>query len=146
MFAERLRELRRIHDLTQLELAEKLGVAKSTIAGYEKGFRKPKMETLNQIADILNTSSDYLIGLTNDKTAKEHSKDLEKLLKEPDFTYKGKKLSNEDMDFLISYLERISKLEPNNNNNNNNNDINNSSNDKKNNNNNDNDVEFSTMN
>lgn len=120
LFAERLKKLRKENNLTQLELAEKLGVAKSTIAGYEKAFRKPKMKALNELAELFNTSADYLIGLTDDRSPKEPSKDLAKLLKEPDFHFKGKPVSNEDLDFLIQYLERIT--------NNNNNDINNNDN------------------
>lgn len=120
LFAERLKKLRKENNLTQLELAEKLGVAKSTIAGYEKAFRKPKMKALNELAELFNTSADYLIGLTDDRSPKEPSKDLAKLLKEPDFHFKGKPVSNEDLDFLIQYLERIT---------NNNNDINNNDND-----------------
>lgn len=111
MFAQRLRELRRSHNLTQLQLSEKIGTAKSTIAGYEKGVRKPKMAALNGIAQLFNTSADYLIGLTDDKTPKEPSKDLAKVLQAEDFHYKGKKLTNEDLDILISYLERVSKLD-----------------------------------
>lgn len=110
MFAERLRELRRSRGLTQLELSERIGLAKSTIAGYEKGFRKPKVQTLNIMAEFFNTSADYIIGLTDNKIAKDPSQDLHKLLSSKDFHYKGTKLSNKDLEFLVTYLERISEL------------------------------------
>lgn len=121
LFSKRLKELRKENKLTQLELAEKLGVAKSTIAGYEKGFRKPKMRALNELAELFNTSADFLIGLTDDRTAKEPSRDLAKLLKEPDFHYKGQPVTNEDLDFLIQYLENITNTKNNTNTNDNDN-------------------------
>lgn len=113
MFAQRLKELRKSYDLTQTELAEKIGKAKSTIAGYEKGFRKPKIEDLKILAHLFNTNTDYILGLSDDKTAKEPSKDLSKLLKDTDFHYKGQRLNNDDLDFLIKYLENVSKLKSN---------------------------------
>lgn len=111
MFAQRLRSLRKEFKLKQIEIADKLGVAKSTIAGYEKGIRKPKQDTLKEIADIFNTSTDYLLGLTDDRTPKEPTKDLERILNSPDYHFRGKKVSNEDLKFVLQYLERVNKAD-----------------------------------
>lgn len=111
MFAQRLKGLRKQAGYTQTDLGERIGVAKSTIAGYEKGFRKPKMEILNQLAEIFHTSADFILGLTNDRTPKEPSKDIEQILKEPDYHYRGKKLTNEELDLLLKYLDIIYKAE-----------------------------------
>ena len=62
MFKKRLRELRISHSLTQNELAQKLGIAKSTISMYENGNREPDFETLETIADFFNCDMDYLLG------------------------------------------------------------------------------------
>ena len=108
MFAERLKTLRKSHNMTQIQIAEKLEIAKSTVAGYEKGFRRPPIKTLNKLADIFNTSSDYLLGLTDDPTPKESANhDLAELLKLPDYTYKGIKLEDKDLDVIITFLESM---------------------------------------
>lgn len=44
-FGDRLREARVNKGLTQEQLAQKIGVAKSTLAGYEKGNREPILVT-----------------------------------------------------------------------------------------------------
>lgn len=55
-FARRLKELRLSHKMTQQALAEKLGIAKSTVSMYENGKRQPDFETLEAIADLFNVS------------------------------------------------------------------------------------------
>ncbi|MFP5116115.1 helix-turn-helix domain-containing protein [Bacillaceae bacterium C204] len=112
MFAQRLKELRKAAGMNQSELGEKIGVAKSTIAGYEKGFRKPKIKVLNQLAEIFYTSTDYILGITDVKTPTKPSKDIEKILKEPDYHYKGRKLTNDDLELLLKYLDTIYKMDP----------------------------------
>lgn len=59
-FNERLKEARINAGLTQEQLAEKLGMGKSTIAGYEKGNREPSMYTIKNIMDILNIDANFL--------------------------------------------------------------------------------------
>lgn len=61
-FGKNLRMYRRERDLTQAQLAEMVGVAHNTIAGYEKGDREPSYQTLEAIADVLNVSIDALMG------------------------------------------------------------------------------------
>ena len=112
MFAQRLKELRKSSGMNQSELGEKIGVAKSTIAGYEKGFRKPKLRVLNDLAEIFHTSADFLLGLTDDKTPNKPSKDIEKILKEPDYHFRGRKLTNDDLELLLKYLDTIYKMDP----------------------------------
>jgi transcriptional regulator with XRE-family HTH domain len=111
MFSERLRTLRKEKKMTMEDLAHIIGVGKSTISSYESDLRRPKKETLIHLSDIFEVSTDYLLGLSDDRTRKEDSKDLSKLLSEPDYHYKGQQISKQDMDFLINYLDRISKLE-----------------------------------
>lgn len=69
MFAERLRELRRAADLTQSQLAEALGFAQTTIATYERGVKEPGREVIIAVAKYFGVSTDYLLGLTDDKNA-----------------------------------------------------------------------------
>lgn len=62
-FATRLKELRLQYRLTQTQLAERLGVSKSTISYYELLERTPSPDILVRLAEIFNVSLDYLMGL-----------------------------------------------------------------------------------
>lgn len=66
-FAERFKYLREKKGWTQDQAAEKLGISRSTIAGYEseEKNRIPREETLMKIADYFATSTDYLLGRTD---------------------------------------------------------------------------------
>lgn len=50
----RLRYLRKLDNVTQQQLADSIGVAKSTISMYENGQREPDFETLEAISDFFN--------------------------------------------------------------------------------------------
>lgn len=52
--------------MLQKELAKALGVTDNTISYYCKGARSPQLEQLPRIAETLNTTTDYLLGLTDD--------------------------------------------------------------------------------
>jgi len=59
---DRLKELRKKRGLSQVALAERLGLSKSTIGAYETGDITPSVEALNAIADFFNVDLDYLLG------------------------------------------------------------------------------------
>ena len=59
--ARRLSELRKDKGITQNELAEMLGVSRTTVANYETGNRTPEYDTLARLADIYQVSCDYII-------------------------------------------------------------------------------------
>ena len=61
-FNEILKQLRNRDNLSQAELAQKLGVAKSTIGMYESGKREQDFETLESIADFFNVDMNFLLG------------------------------------------------------------------------------------
>lgn len=63
-FSDMLVFLRRRDNLSQQELASKIGLAKSTISMYERGERKPSFEVLEQLADYFNVNMDTLLGTT----------------------------------------------------------------------------------
>lgn len=58
-FNERLKLIRKDNNLTQLELANLLGVSKSTISGYETGTYQPSFENIIRLSDIFSISVDY---------------------------------------------------------------------------------------
>ena len=61
-FHLRLRELRKVHKLSQQELADHLKISKSSINMYERGEREPGIDTLENIADFFNVDLSYLTG------------------------------------------------------------------------------------
>ncbi len=62
-FGERLRHARKEKGLTQKEMAERLGIAGSTYAGYETGFREPDLFRLKAIIKELGVDSSWLLGV-----------------------------------------------------------------------------------
>lgn len=64
---ERIRNLREDMDLTQQNMADKLFINRRTYSSYEIGVRSIPIEILSSIADIFETSTDYLIERTNVK-------------------------------------------------------------------------------
>lgn len=67
-FGSRIKQLRKVNKLTQAGLAKKLGVSKETIYRYENNIQDPSLARTKQLAIILNTSLDYLMGLDNSYT------------------------------------------------------------------------------
>lgn len=61
-FAGVLKKLRTDKNMSQADLAKKLGVSKSRISMYELGEREPDFETLELIADYFNVDMGYLLG------------------------------------------------------------------------------------
>ena len=57
--------MREDHDLTQKNLAEKLGMKQPQYYRYEQGFRDIPTDILIQLADLYETTTDYLLGRTN---------------------------------------------------------------------------------
>lgn len=62
-FGERLKELRMSQHMTQQELANRLGVAKSIVSYYESGERFPSYDILVRIARIFRVTTDYLLEI-----------------------------------------------------------------------------------
>lgn len=58
----RIRSLRKQAHLTQQEMANLLGISRRTYANYERGVHAMPVEVLVCIADIFDTSLDYLTG------------------------------------------------------------------------------------
>lgn len=65
MIGNSLRILRKQHNETQTQMAERLGVTQRTIANWEAGSRNPDLEMLKKISTIYEVTTDYLLGLTD---------------------------------------------------------------------------------
>lgn len=62
MFAENLMELRKLHNMSQEELAEKINVSRQTLSKYETGESLPDIEKCQAIANTFGVSVDDLIN------------------------------------------------------------------------------------
>ncbi len=68
-FAQILIDLRNESNLSQMQLAEKIGVSQSTIAKLEIGRNEATASTLAKLAAFFDVSADYLLGLSDDLDA-----------------------------------------------------------------------------
>lgn len=108
-FGEKIRAERKKLGLTQIELAEKIGVTNRVITSYETGKSFPRTrDAYKRIADALGVNVNYL--LSDDEAfilgAKEQfgyrgKKGAEKLLAEVTGLFAGGEMAEEDMDELM---------------------------------------------
>lgn len=61
----RITETLQKRGMTQRGLAERIGVTEAVISRYVSGEREPKPNVLANIATVLSTTSDYLLGIEN---------------------------------------------------------------------------------
>lgn len=57
-----IRKARKANGLTQVELAEKLGVTQGNLSAWETGRWQPDVESIKHMCDLLNCSADFLLG------------------------------------------------------------------------------------
>ncbi|MGN7761259.1 helix-turn-helix domain-containing protein [Paenibacillus sp. 22594] len=63
---DRIKYLREKKNIIQKDLAATSGLTIVQLSRYETNDRKPDPESLRRLADVLDTSGDYLLGRTND--------------------------------------------------------------------------------
>ena len=106
-FSERLKTLRKQAQLTQVDVAEKLGISQPAYASWERGIKKPTQENLVKIAQILNVSVDYLVG--NSDYTEDKLDNIELL-----FRMNSKVLTDEEKEIfkkeLIEFMKERKKL------------------------------------
>ncbi len=66
---DKLRTLRNERNLSQDRLAKKVSVTRASIATYESGNRLPSLYVLVRLARALGVTTDYLLGVSSDKTS-----------------------------------------------------------------------------
>ena len=91
ILGDKLKALRTAKKMSQKELAERIGIAKSVISFYESGDRFPSYDVLIKIAHIFNVSTDYLLGL-------EHKQEID---------LSG--LSQEEIDALLNLIKAMKR-------------------------------------
>ena len=78
-FGAKLREYREYRGLTQEQLAKAIGVAKSTIAGYENGNRTPDVSKIKKLAAALGITGDDLLETNRKEKASPYSEEAKQL-------------------------------------------------------------------
>lgn len=68
MLNQNIKRLRTALNISQVELAQKLGVSKQSVSNWENDNIQPSVDMLVKIAKCLNVSTDYLLGLNVEKT------------------------------------------------------------------------------
>ena len=70
-YYKRIRELREDHDLTQRQIAAILNITQPQYFRYEQGYRDVPTDILITLADLYKTSTDYILGRTNNPASYE---------------------------------------------------------------------------
>ena len=70
VFSERLKEARTKKGLSQYYVSQELGIPRTTYANWEQGKAEPGIDMMRRLAEILEVSADYLLGLTDDPSPK----------------------------------------------------------------------------
>ena len=80
MFPERLKQLRKEKGMTQIDLAEALGVSSGTVAMWETGKRKPSFEMFDKLTEVFDRRLDYILGTSDDPSSQKLREDEVRLL------------------------------------------------------------------
>lgn len=115
MLGDKIKDLRKGKKLTQVQLAEEIGIAQSTLGMIEKNRTPAGRKTLVKLADFFGVTIDYLLSdektELNDKDKKSITKDLKILMDEfrdgTDGTayYNGQELDNDDLVLIESAMK-----------------------------------------
>jgi len=111
-YGQRISYLRESHQMTQTELARRLGITRASLSHYETGRRVPDFDTLSKMADLFDVSVDYIIGRTEKPAAPPEIREFdehlelsdEKILKKFTFTIDGRELSPEEARRFIAFI------------------------------------------
>lgn len=92
---DRIREARQAKGLTQQQVGDYLGVAKSTVAGYERGSSEPDVNKVYRLLTLLEVDANYLYQDEMAKIRSSHQSESEKVLAE----------TSDERQLLISYRQ-----------------------------------------
>lgn len=99
LIGKRLSELRQDLGLTQQELAEKLSISVYTVSSYERNISTPDDEMKKRMSKLFGVSTDYMLGLTDNKLSVNQVKSQMLLLQNlPDAAVK-------ELNDFINYLK-----------------------------------------
>ncbi|ULL17609.1 XRE family transcriptional regulator [Paenibacillus sp. H1-7] len=116
MVLNRLTELRKSKRWSIQYTADRLGIAKSTYAGYESGYREPSLEAIRALADLFETSIDYVLGRVHDpKFPNEKKASIIKMdllcLEKDSLILDGKALTPTEVKHLVAFIRTVRGME-----------------------------------
>lgn len=85
--------MRKLRNLSQEELGKKINSTKGTISNYENEYSTPSNDVLKDLADVLDTTTDYLLGRSDD----------------PQLTEKQERMINEESREILDLLNKLPK-------------------------------------
>ncbi len=97
---KKIRTLRLQRSIPQNDLAQILGVSKSTMSNYERNYSTPDPDILVKIADYFNVSIDYLFDY-------EESHKLELTKESDDYNHPNAAVLNKDEWNVLNYYNRL---------------------------------------
>ena len=114
---ERIRALRKAQKWTQIKVAEKVNVSAQVVSNWERGYSFPDHEDIRRLSEIFNTSSDYILGNTDNPLSPMtviEDKDLQPFIQLDNLSnyqlnYKGYTLTEEETKDLTILLETALK-------------------------------------
>ncbi|WP_225442918.1 helix-turn-helix domain-containing protein [Paenibacillus lycopersici] len=118
---ERLKQRRKAMHYTQEQLAELVNAKKTTISNYETGYSSPNNEMLRDLADVLHTTVDYLLGRSDNPVSLEAAgaqaipdfatrkdvKDFKTFLNQQEVMFDGVPLTAEEKARVLGYMESM---------------------------------------
>lgn len=89
------------------KLGAAVGVAKTTISGYENGNREPPLAVIAKLAHALRTTADYLLGITDAEEQPFLSPAVDASAGAPTFHWNGTELDEQELRTICEFIESI---------------------------------------
>ena len=111
-FKERYNLALSIRNIKAIEISEKTGISESTLSQYKGGYSKPKDKRLYKIAEVLNVTPEWLMGLNVPMDEEERAKKiLESYSIVPAAVIDSPDLEGEDLTKITEAMKIYKKVE-----------------------------------
>lgn len=115
IIGENIKMYRKLHGLTQSELAKIIGKTKNAVSNWENGINKPDADTIERLLDIFGIDANTLLGWSDPSKIKSDAIELAEMLlnnkKIRDTLPLIQKLSDRDVELTKTFIERLIKEE-----------------------------------
>lgn len=105
----RIKELRKLKGVTQIELCKKLDVTQSALSLWESGKFEPDLKSVFKLCDIFECTSDYLLGRTdnNGYVMPKEERKVDNLYMHLAHEAQDLKLPEEDIEMILDFARRM---------------------------------------
>lgn len=105
VLGKRLKQARNDAGLKQIDAAKRLGISNGTLSGYERNYRDPDTEILNDMANLYEVSTDWLLGKSAAvQTDNEIDQEIQELMEDMNVWYKDEP---EDKEVKLRMLRKM---------------------------------------